>query len=378
MCGHETRQKEPGVIVHTRLFCFLPLFVSVILAALSAAFSDSAYGFDVRLAGGPPFHRLARRDLMENGLPFTQGAEQSLARGNTTATLVDFADGIDLGITAGNVGEVSANAEDRRYLLIRLSRAEQRQCLDENDFFVTMAVTDPAPDVLASASGNGTLSVTQLNPVFDRSSGGRCPRELIYGHDLIVNVNDAIDSGEYVGSLEISAERIGTGQIETLTTSLTVRVPSILLMYYYTRVDIDVLPGALAGALGVPASACGSDWCVSLGNKTIPTPTPSVANADIEADVPALVATPEIVLRNAVAVRAIGCAGGVYTQASYAVTSIQGVVPRVSDVAEILGQPCGMTIVPGNLSFSIDLNTVAIDPNTAEALADIVVTIAGF
>ena len=81
-----------------------------------------------------------------------------------------------------------------------------------------------------------------------------------------------------------------------------------------------------------------------------------------------------ITLQNAVAVRATGCSGNTYTNASYQIVSTSGgIQPGSGNIPGLVGASCGLDFRYGDLSFDLDLAQAT----SANATATIEITVTG-
>ena len=203
-----------------------------------------------------------------------------------------------------------------------------------------------------------------------------CPRDLIYGIALDLDVDNAISSNDYQSAIETTVELLGPGGNTQVTPmSLLLDMPEVLLLYHYRQVNIDMQASALAGALGATA-ACGIDYCSDAGDRVMTVSnlaTPIVLS--IGTDAPLLMPLQTVSLQNAVGARALGCAGGVYDTATYQVLNPTGGIQASNGVITgIQNNACGFDLRSGDLSFELDLNSI---DSSTNATATIQITVTG-
>lgn len=362
---------KPGGRADTRLQ--VSIFSLSLLLVASGLCATNVHGFTVSGANGNQSVTVNRADLLQDGSSLSGGAEQTYAQGTISRTLSDFSQPLAINLTGTAPRAMSTRVIDGYYLAIQLSNAERSQCLQSSDFDVRLRVVAPVADMLSAVSG-GDLLVTNLASTFDRSVGGSCPRSIRYGYILDLDVAGALSAGDYLGTVEASVEQIGPGITQTLQLTLEVNMPSVLVLYHPTQIDIDVQPSALAAALGADAS-CGTGYCMDAGNQSVTVSNlslPVVLN--IGASVPPLT-TRTITLNDAVGARATGCGGGVYDTATYQILNPTGGIQTGNGVISgIQSSPCGLDLRTGDLAFDLDLN--AID-SAINASATIQITIVG-
>lgn len=160
--------------------------------------------------------------------------------------------------------------------------------------------------------------------------------------------------------------------------NVDVLLPTVLVMYYYSDIDLDLDATALADYLTTGGSACaGGDFCDDQGAAGVqsvttigPTTTVTLA-APTDPYSGAPVVTFE--LENAVAVRALGCA--TYA-ADFDVSGTDDAVVAALDqpVANIDGSACSMGLTTGNLAFDLDFDLVDPGADTVSATLDVTIT----
>ena len=160
--------------------------------------------------------------------------------------------------------------------------------------------------------------------------------------------------------------------------NVDVLLPTVLVMYYYSDIDLDLDAGALAGYLSVDDSPCAAgDYCddqLEAGVQSVTTigPTTTVTlTAPTDPYGGAPVVTFE--LENAVAVRALGCAS---YAADFDVSSASDAITDQADqpVANIDGQPCSMGLTTGDLAFDLDFDLLDPGAETVSATLDVTIT----
>ncbi len=351
--------------------------ISILSLLLMAAglLSPIAHGFTLSPANGNQTVNIGLTDILQGGSNLTGSAEQVYPQGTVSRTLNDFSIPVDVNLRGSVPGPMGTRVERPRYMAIALSAAERAQCLQSSDFDVNFRVIAPSTDTLTAVSG-GSLRVTSFTSSFNSSTGGPCPRSLRYGYVLDLDLDGAVSASAYQGTVEATVEQIGPGTIQTLQLSLDINMPSVLLLYHHSQINIDVQPAALAGALGA-TSGCGAGFCLDAGNQSaaILGISPSVPVAiDIGASVPAVM-TRTITLNEAVGTRATGCAGGVYSTASFQILNpLGGIQAGSGTITEIQNSACGFDLRTGDLSFDLDLNSISAISN---ASATIQITVVG-
>lgn len=351
------------------------VFVGSLLLMAAGLWSPIAHGFTLSPAGGNQTVNINLADILQGGSNLSGSAEQIYPLGTVSRTLNDFSLPLDLNLTGSVPGPMSTRVDQPRYLEIELSDAERALCLQSSDFDVNFRIIAPSADTLTAVNG-GILRAISFESNFTSSTGGACPQRLRYGYVLDLDVEGAVSASTYQGTAEASVEQIGPGTIQTLQLALDINMPPVLLLYHHTQINIDVQPAALAGALGANSS-CGSGFCMDAGNQSAAVlglgSTVPVA-IDIGASVPA-VAIRTVTLNDAVGARATGCAGGVYSTASYQILNpLGGIQAGSGTITEIQNSACGFDLRTGDLSFDLDLNSISA---TSNASATIQITVVG-
>jgi hypothetical protein len=222
------------------------------------------------------------------------------------------------------------------------------------------------------------LRVLRFEPIPSGARGNpRCPNSLLYGYSLELGVTDAIAAGAYEAVAEVVVDLAGPGgSSQSVQIPIGLQMPGMLLLYHHSRIDVNLDATALAGVLGA-SRACSGGFCMDLGSRTVPVADlVSPVVLDIAADAGAVNPVQTITLRDAVAVRATGCSGGVYDLATYQILNVVGGVQPASGIINgIQGAPCGLDLRSGDLSFDLDLSQA--DAVTGDASATIQITVTG-
>lgn len=149
--------------------------------------------------------------------------------------------------------------------------------------------------------------------------------------------------------------------------------PSLLIMYHYATIDLDLDQTALGNYL---FGACaGGDCTSSEGTRTEPVAAIGAATAvsvDITADAGGLTnSTAEFTLQDAVGVRGLGCTSYAVTVLEDAATSA-GVDVDTTSLGDIDGTGCTLALTTGDLVFDVDFTQVS--GTTASAVFDVTIT----
>ncbi len=156
------------------------------------------------------------------------------------------------------------------------------------------------------------------------------------------------------------------------TVTVDFDLPTILVMYHYSTVDVTVSQAVLGGFLS-GGILCGVDRCEDLltsATLTLPALSGSV-DAGIDDTLLLAATTATVTVQNAVGVRALGCT--TYTGSYIGGLSDPGVTITAGPLVGIDTLPCSMTMTMGDLAFDVDFTAVTTDP--VSAVFD--VTIAG-
>ncbi len=165
------------------------------------------------------------------------------------------------------------------------------------------------------------------------------------------------------------------------TTTVEVNFPTVLVMYHYDTIQLEVTSPALANFLtGGSAVACAGDSCQSLGtlDLTVSDPISDLSAATVDALLsdtnPALnggSTSATFTVQNAVGVRALGCAN--YSAAAAAGAGNDAAVTiSATSLADIDGAACGLAMTVGDLVFDVDIS--AVSGTTVNAVFDVTVT----
>lgn len=373
------RRAKPDGESAAGLRAFQQPFLLLLVWAVFCLHGAAAWGFSIEHVRFDRTIRLQPEDILQNGSSLGRGAEQVVAQGTLQTTLNDFSQPIDAnigGTLAG--GSMTTSIDARPAFRLRLSNSERRDCLGAADFDVAFRVVAPRRDTfVATGSGGGELRVLNLIPVYQGASGGACPRNIDYGYRMDLALDNAIADGDYAAIVEVEVRSlVPGGGIEVAEEALEVRMPGFLLLYHHSRINVNLEAGALAGALGA-GSACSGGFCMDLGKRSLAVSTLGAPVAvGIAADAGAFVPVQIITLRNAVGVRATGCAGNRYSTATFQVLNpVGGVQPGNGVLAGIQNQPCGLNLRSGDLSLALDLTQV--DPASGRASASLQITVTG-
>ncbi len=184
-----------------------------------------------------------------------------------------------------------------------------------------------------------------------------------------------------IGLLSAGAIANTSATAATGNVAVNVDLPTVLIMYYYSDITLDLDQTALGGYMvGASGVACGTDWCNDNGSAGSVT----VSNISANTTVPVTgLASPDfentamnIELQNIVGVRAIGCPNGTY-DATYDVTGDAGITPETgTGVTNINTASCSAALTTGNLDFDLDLATIT--PGAMNVNATLAVTIVAF
>ena len=182
-----------------------------------------------------------------------------------------------------------------------------------------------------------------------------------------------------IGLLAAAATTNSTAYAANASVQVDVNLPTILVMYHYDVVTLNLDQTALGGFLvGGTASACAGGYCDGQGTVAVNVATIGTATS---VSLPALTdpgladTTTNIELVDVVGVRALGCPTGFY-DATYDVSGDAGVtVESTVAVTNIDGASCSLAMTTGNLDFDLDFTAITAGAISAQAVFD--VTIAG-
>lgn len=365
--------KAPGATRARRSSHSLLLAV-VVCIALGWTADASAFSL-VRFSSGASV-QLDPNDILQGGATLGPGSDQNFGQGTFPAELTDFTQPLDInltGVLGGN--SLSTRLFSNFAFAIVLTNAERNQCLNDSDFQIDLGVTTPSGSLESGQLNGGELQVTSFNPIYRGAWGRRCPSVMFYGFSLDLAMELAVASGNYSGASEINVTRIGGGgQTEAVQITLQVGMPSLMLLYHPDRVDINLRAVAIAGLLGA-STACGTDGCLDLGQRQLNvTSMGAPLPVNVQGAAPAFDVVQTVTLQNAVAVRATGCSGNTYTNASYQIVSTSGgIQPGSGNIPGLVGASCGLDFRYGDLSFDLDLAQAT----SANATATIEITVTG-
>jgi hypothetical protein len=369
------RREKPDSSIGVRL-SLVQTFLSVLFLALIQVVPSTAVGYTVHRVNFGANVRLRTGDIVHNGSPLGNNAEQVFDQGTLSAELTDFSQPVDVGITAGagTSGTLTASIDRSMAIMIRLSRAERGACIGPQNFEITLDINSPSPGAIGSAApGGGAIQVTRFEPIYRGGRGNRCPSNLFYGYQMDLELEGALADGAYQATADIAVSFNGEPP-QIVQAPLEVRMPSVLLLYHRGQINVNLNASALAGAFGA-SSACSGDFCMDLGGRTV-----SLSNSN--GIVPVGIAGPgfnplqTINLRDAIGVRGIGCVGGIYGTATYEILSaVGGIQTDSGNLSGIQNAPCGMALRTGDLP--IDLDLTQFDSASGRASATIQVTVTG-
>lgn len=189
-----------------------------------------------------------------------------------------------------------------------------------------------------------------------------------------------MDFGKWKKALVVSlvstvAFSSSTAHAAQATMTVDVNMPTILVMYHYNTITLDLDQTALGTYLvGGTAVACGADFCDDQGNPAaIPVPaiTANTSVTQTVADPGLANTTTEFTIVDPVGVRGMGCA-------TYSVTVVDlstdaGItVDTANSLSAIDGTACSFSLTTGDLVFDVDFGLVDADP--ASAIFDVTIT----
>ena len=182
-----------------------------------------------------------------------------------------------------------------------------------------------------------------------------------------------------VGLLGAAAITNSTAQAAEATVQVDVNLPTVLVMYHYNTITLDLDQTALGGYLvGGTAGACltGGDFCDDQGSPAAINVTTIGGTTTVNQAVtdPGLGATDtDVTLVDVVGVRALGCA--TYSASYDNGASSNGVtITDGTAVAGIDGQACSFGMTTGDLTFNLDFNAVDAGATQVSAIFDVTVT----
>ena len=376
------QEKKPGGTPAAGLLSY-PSYVSAMRRALlcvglSMLLAMPASAFTILHLGWGSSVTLRPDDIAQDGAPLSAATEQVLSEGTLQADLVDFGLPVDVNLAGSLSTSTLTTSINRTYaFIVNLSRSERNRCLQQADFDIDLSLIGPVRGAFSAAGpGGGAMRLVRFDPVYRGNWGGRCPSNLFFGYTMELSVVDALASGTYEATAEISVDLAGPGGgSQSVQAPLEVQMPGMLLLYHHSRIDVNLDATALAGALGAN-QACSGGFCMDVGSRTMPIASLAAPVAlNIGADAGAFNPVQTITLRDAVAVRAAGCSGGIYDNAVYQVLDTVGGVQAANGVISgIQSAPCGLDLRSGDLSFDLDLSQVEAATGTASATIQITVT----
>ncbi len=149
----------------------------------------------------------------------------------------------------------------------------------------------------------------------------------------------------------------------TAETTISVNFPSIVVLYTYDSITLDVSEAGLGAAIkgGATTVSCSSDQCTAsqaavkdLTATQLTLDGNDVITADITSAVGALPTDIEVTINDAFGARCLGCGTGDYT-----VTTVDGGDSDVIGNFSPSAMPQnGLTLSTGSLSFQVDLSQV--------------------
>ena len=177
------------------------------------------------------------------------------------------------------------------------------------------------------------------------------------------------------GLVSTAAFSGSTAYAAQATVTVDVNMPTILVMYHYNTITLDLDQAALATYLvSGTAVACGADFCDDQGDPvalpvSVIAGTTSVTQAVVD---PGLAnTTTEFTIVDPVGVRGMGC--GTYSVTVVDLSSDAGItVDTGNSLSDINGTACSFALTTGNLIFDVDFDQVDVDP--ASAVFDVTIT----
>jgi hypothetical protein len=183
-----------------------------------------------------------------------------------------------------------------------------------------------------------------------------------------------------VGLLGAAAITNSTAYAADASVQVDVNLPTVLVMYHYDTITLNVLESGLADFLvGGSAGACagGVDYCDNQTNPgsvdvTVLDPTTNVTG--IAVTDPGLgITDTDIVLEDVVGVRALGC--DTYNASYSDGGSEDGITIGAStSLAGINGVGCSFGMITGDLQFNLDFGAVAAGATSVQAVFDVTIT----
>ena len=183
-----------------------------------------------------------------------------------------------------------------------------------------------------------------------------------------------------VGLLAAAAITNSTAHAAQASVTIDVSLPTVLVMYHYDTIALDIDKNALGTYLvGVNGSACGVDEFCSTDGAAAPVTASSVSGAreDIAVAAPTGTGflentTATFRLVDAVGVRAFGCSQ--YTATQGEVSSDAGISIPAGNINRIHTAPCSFAMTLGDLDFDMDFSLIADGTTGVSAVADVQIT----
>jgi len=182
-----------------------------------------------------------------------------------------------------------------------------------------------------------------------------------------------------VGLLGAAAFTNSTAYAAEATVQVDVNLPTVLVMYHYDTITLDLDQTALGGYLvGGTAAACatGGDFCDDQGspaaiNVTTIGATTSVTQA--VTDSPVAATDTDITLVDVVGVRALGCTS--YLASYDDGGSGNGVgITNGTSLSGIDSAGCSFLMTTGDLTFNLDFDALDAGATSVSAVFDVTVT----
>lgn len=179
-----------------------------------------------------------------------------------------------------------------------------------------------------------------------------------------------------VGLLGAAAMTSTNAMAAQANVQIDVNLPTVLVMYHYDTITLDVSQAALADYLvGGTATVCGTGFCDGQTGPTVAISTIGASNTIVQpvGDPGPLATTVDFVMQDVVGVRAIGCTAP-YTATFVDGGSTTGVSLDASgSVGGIDGQPCSFSMQTGDLAFGIDFDALPAATSVASAVFDVTI-----
>lgn len=182
-----------------------------------------------------------------------------------------------------------------------------------------------------------------------------------------------------VGLLTAAAITNSPAQAATGNVVVDVTFPTVLVMYYYSDIDLDFDQETLGSYLVGSGSNCGGDWCNDQGNTTFTVNSITGGTASVTPTAvggPGLAATTlNIELVDVVGARAIGCGPTGDYDANFTVTGTAGIVAQATPqaVGTLDGAQCSLALTTGTVDFDVDFDQLPAGSDTAQATVAVTV-----